>query len=517
MNRSSAPVVRMAVLLASSVAIPIGTQGIAAPSPTPIAAFDTYVEQEMHRWGVPGVAVALIQDGKIVAAKGYGLRKLGDSTLVDKDTVFAVASVTKSFTAAVVATLVDEHKLTWDDLVKKYLPDLQLIDPRLTDELTIRDLLAQRTCIESKNLLTWNSPLNRAQVIQRMRYLKQVCRFRSRFEYNNLNFMLAGAVAESASGQSWQQLVQERIFRPLGMRSSTVSSDEAAKNSNLATPYIKISGKLRALPLFDEGPTAAAGSIHSSAQDMAQYLKAQLDQGKFGVTRLWSEESAHEMHEPQMVIPSASQYAMLWPEAQFLSYGFGWFTYSLHGHKIVEHGGQSDGMQAIISMMPDARNGIVVLTNTSMLGFAQAVVYRWYESNLGLPDRDWGAEFLARFKPLNDSIDLDAVTKNAPHVAGTHPSLQNTGYVGSFHNDLLGELKIAAIGKSDMTITLLGRSGHLHHWHYDTFRIDWGGDVYLTLDEPFVTFALDAAGRPSILTMSSEDQFSRSGEGAAAQ
>jgi CubicO group peptidase (beta-lactamase class C family) len=496
------------VLLAALLACSAPQSSAAAmDADTTTREFDEYLARGMRTWGVPGVAIALVREGKLVAVKGYGVRTIGEPARVDAGTLFAIASVTKSFTAGVLAMLVDEHKMGWDDPVRKYLPSLEVYDPQVTATMTVRDLLAQRTGLGDRNLLTWNSPYSHDEILRRMRYLKPACTFRDRFEYSNLNFLLAGDVAAVASGRSWQDLVEERIFRPLNMSSSTTSTARARESGNLATPHIKIGGRLQKLPLFDEGPSAAAGSIHSTAADMARWLAVQLGEGQYGTTRLWSVEVDREMHTAQIPVRDSPVAAVT--GAQFSSYGFGWYVYDWHGHKVLEHDGQSDGMHALIAMIPDAQLGIVVLTNTSLIGLPNALALHWFEEGLNLETHDWISELHRKLQPVNDSIDPDAVAHQVPRIPNTHASLAPAGYAGTYHDELLGDLVVAAGEDGNLRISLLGRTGRAGHWHYDTFRMDWQGDLYLSLAEPFITFSLRQDGTPGSVTLASGDRFAR--------
>ena len=481
----------------------------AQPQDPAVARFDAYAQRTTHQWGVPGVAIALVRDGKLVAVRDYGVKTLGAPGAVDASTIFAIASVTKSFTAAAIAMLVDEHKLSWDDHVVQYLPELRLYSPEVTSELTIRDLLAQRTCLESTNLLTWNTPFDRRELIHRMRFLPPACPFRDRFVYNNLHYVLAGEIVSVVTGQSWDDFVQHRIFDPLGMTSSTTHPAAVAHSDHLATPYLKTGGHFMALPLFDEGASAPAGSIHSTATDMARWLLVQLGEGEVDGRRLWSFSASREMHAPQMVVARDSEYVMLLPDADFRSYGLGWFVYSYQGHTVVEHSGQSDGMQALVSMMPDHRLGIVVLTNTSLLGLATALTYRWYDDNLGRPPRDWTTQLLTTLAPINDALDVDSVLARLPHVSGTHPSLALDRYVGTYGDSLFGPAVVKRDSSGSLVLSLLGRTAPLTHWHFDTFHPEWR-DLYLSLAQPLVTFDLDEAGAVRDLRLTTGETFTRS-------
>lgn len=473
-------------------------------------AFDAYVQSAMRTWETPGVAVSLVRDGKMLSAKGYGVRTIGAPAPVDENTVFAVASLTKAFTAAALATLVDEKKLSWDDHVVDYLPDLTLYDPRVTADVTVRDLLAQRTCLQSKDLLTWQSPFSIEETLHRLKFLPAACTFRDRFVYNNVNYLLAGEVAARASGQSWTALIETGLFAPLAMTRSVARTPKVATGDNVATPYIRTGGTLRALPLYDEGVSAAAGSIHSTAADMARWLEVQLGGGAFRGKEIWSRSANAAMHGVQMAIPAGPTSDTDPPLPRPLGYGFGWGVDEYRGERMLEHTGQSDGMYAIAAMMPGRRLGIVVMTNTSSAGLAQAIAYQWLDLNLNAPAHDWISTMYGQFKDSNDAIDIDGVTRGVERTVGTRPSLQAAGYAGLYRNDLLGDVLVSTDPSGQMSVRFLAHTGTMRHWHHDTFQIDWQGDPFYTMMTSFMTFTVKGTRSPASVQIGVEkDTFAR--------
>lgn len=476
------------------------------------AEFDIYVEKAMAKWGVPGVAIGLLQDGKIVRVKGYGVKKFGEAERVDGDTLFAIASLTKAFTAAAIATLSDEERLSFDDPVTKYLPDLKLYDSKVTAEVTIRDLLAQRTCLQSKDLLTWDSPFSREETRRRLQYLPPACSFRDRFVYNNINYVLAGDASAAAAGSSWQALIKNRLLVPLDMNNSATSSAEAARARNLASPHIKTGGKLRLLPLYDEGISAPAGAIHSTAADMARWVELLLGGGAYLGKTIWSPTAHAAMLGEQMAVRPGPRDAGEPPTPIAAAYGFGWGVGEYRGRRFVEHTGQSDGMYAMVAMMPNDRLGIVVLTNSSMVGLPEALAYHWLDDQLGVPEFDWIGTLYARAKESNDAIDIDNVTRDVLRKAGTKPSLPATGYAGVYRQDLLGDVTVITAKNGEMSIRFLTKTGRLKHWQDDMFQIDWGGDPYYTMTSSFVTFQIGVDKQPISLKIGGDEEtFVRSG------
>lgn len=504
------------VCLSRSIALALAVYSLIAayaplkaqPTPTVQSAqFDAYVETAMATWGVPGVAVALVRDGKILSVKGYGVRTIGRTEPVDGNTVFAIASLTKAFTAAGVAVLVDEGKLSFDDPVVKYLPALKLYDPAITKQVTIRDLLGQRTCLQSKDLLTWNSPFSRDETLRRLAFLPPACSFRDRFVYNNLNFVLAGEAAAAAGGRSWSALMSSRLFGPLGMTNTTATTPDAATLSNVATPYLRTGGKLRALPLYDEGVSAPAGSIHSTAADMARWLEAQIGGGSFGGKLIWSPVVQAEMQGSQMAVQAGARHGVEPPLPISRNYGFGWGLGEYRGRRLVDHSGQSDGMYALAAMMPNERLGIVVLTNSSMVGLPEALAYRWFDDNLGVAPFDWITTLYDRAKSSNDAIDIDAVTKGVPRKLGTRPSLPADCFVGTYSQKLLGGVTVRSAGAGPMTVQFLAKTGRLSHWQDNMYQIDWGGDPYYTMVASFMTFIVAPGKGVTSMKIGGDDEM----------
>jgi CubicO group peptidase (beta-lactamase class C family) len=450
--------------------------------------------------------VVLARDGQVVLIRGYGVRTAGRPERIDEHTVFAIASLTKAFTAAGAAVLFDEQKLTFNDPATKYLPALRLYDSRVTAEVNLRDLLAQRTCLQPKDLLTWNSPFSHEETLRRVQFIPPACTFRDRFVYNNINYVVAGDAIAAAAGTSWHDLMTRRIFNPLDMRDSTTLAAQAARRQNLATPYLKTGGILRALPLYDEGVSAPAGSIHSTAADMAKWLEVQMGGGVFRGKTIWSPTVHAAMQGVQMAVRPGARDSSEPPTPMAIGYGMGWGIGEYRGKRYVDHTGQSDGMYAQIAMMPSEGLGIVVLTNTSMVGLPEALAYRWFDINLGAPDFDWINTIYAQTRTSNDALDIEDIAKGVPRTLGTRPSLPAPRYAGAYKQDLLGEVTVTAATNGDLSIRFLGKTGRMRHWQDDTFQIDWGADPYLTMTSSFVTFQLRANGPVESLKIGNDQE-----------
>jgi CubicO group peptidase (beta-lactamase class C family) len=468
----------------------------------PLQGLDEFVAKGLHDWELPGLALAVVKDDRVVLAKGYGVRKLGETAPVDEHTLFAIGSCSKAFTAATVAMLVDQGRMKWDDPVTKYLPGFQMYEPYVTRHLTVRDLLAHRSGLSRHELVWYAAPLSRDQVLYRMRYAKPSSSFRSTYGYQNIMFLAAGQCVASASGKSWDDFVAARLFKPLGMKASNTSVTALSQSNDVASPHEKIEGKVTAVPWRNIDNIGSAGSINSCAADMAQWLRLQLGGGKFGKDRLLSSGAVEEMHTPQMVIRPAGVLGKMYPDSHFLNYGMGWLLCDYRGKKVVEHGGAIDGMTALTLLVPEEKLGMVVLTNLSSQFMPQVLKYRILDAYLQAPPHDRSAEFLKLKKGVDDLEKTARKKQEKVRVKGTKPSLALEKYAGTYKNDLYGEAQIAK--EKDKLVLHYGPNfkGELEHWNFDTFRATWKDR---TMAKALVTFRLDAAGKPEEMKVASPE------------
>lgn len=472
----------------------------------PEQGFDEYVQQAMKDWEVPGLAIAIVKDDRVVFAKGYGVRELGGTAAVNEQTLFAIGSSSKAFTAATVAMLVDEGKIKWDDPVTKYLPSFQLFDPYSTRELTVRDLLTHRSGLERGDLIWYASPYDRNEVLRRVRFLKPSWSVRSRFGYQNIMFLAAGQIMPAVTGKEWDDVVRERIFVPLGMNSSTTSIRKFAGIDNVASPHSKIDDKLQKVAWRNIDNIGPAGSINSNVIDMAQWIRMNLGGGMYEKKKVLSAAAVKEMQTPQTIIRIEGQNERLYPEAHFLNYGLGWFLSDFRGRKLVEHGGAIDGMRSAVGMIPEEKLGVVVLTNRHGSVLPHVLMYRIFDDYLGVPKRDWSAEILKKFKALEDQAKAAEKKIEDERVKGTSPSLALEKYAGTYQNEMYGEAKFAF--KDGKLTSEFGPNfaGDLQHWHYNTFRVVWRDPME---GKGFVNFKLNTKGQPDTVTIEGLGDFTR--------
>src|SRR5574341_1263308 len=494
------PTLRRLVLVPalSLAAAGLGAQRANEPTTLP-RDFDAYVARVMRQFEVPGIAVAVVQDGRVVLTRGYGVRTLGESTPVDEHTLFGIASNTKASTATALGILVEEGKLRWDALVIDYLPWFAMYDPFVTRELTIRDLLVHRSGLGlgAGDLLWWPpSTYSRKDVARRLRYIKPATSFRSAYAYDNVLYSVAGEVIETVSGQTWEDFIQSRILARVGMTGSTVRHSAPAAGGNVATTHAPIDGKVRPIAPFASDNTNPAGGINSSAADISKWLRVQLDSGRLADgSRLFSPRTTFELWSivtPYRVGRLPPELAGL--QASFAGYGLGFELRDFRGHKLVSHTGGLPGYVSRIALVPDRRLGIAVFTNQESGEAFQAITYRLLDHFLGATPRDWVAVF-ARLKARGDSAaaaeERSAVAKRD---TASRPSLALEQYAGTYRDAWYGDVRIALeAGKLVMRFSHTpSLTGDLEHFQYDTFIARWR-DRELRADA-YVTFALKPDG-----------------------
>ncbi|HJQ10336.1 MAG TPA: serine hydrolase [Gemmatimonadaceae bacterium] len=466
------------------------------------AELDRYIEKAMRDWEVPGLAIAVVRNDSVLVAKGYGVRELGKPDRVDANTVFNIASLTKSFTTAAAATLVDEGMISWDTPVHRLLPEYELRDSYLTQNVTLRDLLSHRTGFFAANQTFQLTNTTRAEIIRRARFLPVSRPFRTEMVYSNIGFMIAGEALGRAAGMSYEDLVRRRVFTPLGMRSTTISSAEFARATNRVTPHAVIAGVQRPIRLSDIDIIAPAGAVNSTANDMATWLRFQLGDGTFNGKRVISADQMWEMHSPQISFPvtAAMKRARLvkgWP-----GYGLGWQVMDYQGHPMLWHSGNGDGQPSIMELFPDEHLGIVVMMNTWVAGLLHTrLINKIADVYLNLPARDWAGELLQRKEEIRNS-DAQAIVRLRENRPPERPSSHDLdAYAGSYIDSLYGEQAVR-LQNGQLTMQMNGGEiADLSHWSYDTFLAMWRDPLYREEFPSLVTFSSDAQGRVTTLMM----------------
>jgi CubicO group peptidase (beta-lactamase class C family) len=470
----------------------------ADPSTTALAGFDEFVESAMKSWNVPGMGIAIVKDGKVVLAKGYGLRNVKANLPVTADTVFAIGSSTKAFTTMAMGMLVDEGKLEWDTPVTKYLPTFALRDEEAGERMTARDLVTHRSGLPRHDLMWYNAKLTRPELVERLPYLEPNKDFRETFQYQNLMYLTAGHLTAQIAGIPWEDVLRTKILEPLGMTSSNFSVAGMQKMRDYALPYSRREKQTIDIPFRDIDTIGPAGSINSSVNDMTKWLQLHLGGGTIEGRRIIAARQISEMHRPQMVIQS---FPGLFEdrEIQQPAYGLGWFIESYRGKKRVHHGGNIDGFSAMVSLMPDDGMGIVVLSNLNGTPLPGIVARHAIDRMLGLEPIDWNGRSLKRREVSEKASASARKSAGDERRTGTKPAHPLEEYAGEYVHPAYGSVIVTQSGDA-LAAAFHDIPMKLNHWHYETFR----GDVQesaLADAKLFFQFFTDLQGEVDRLTV----------------
>lgn len=455
-------------------------------------AIDTYVANAQKAWGVPGMSIAVVKDGEVVLAKGYGTLAVNSKKSVDEHTLFAIASNTKAFIASALGQLVARGSLRWDDKVIDYLPYFELYDPYATQDATIADLLCHRLGLGtfSGDLIWYKSDLSSEEIIQTARHVPQAYGFRDGYGYSNLMYIAAGEVIKKVTGKPWNEFLADSFFEPLEMDRTITSTHLLNDKGNYAFPHKPMEKKQQVLDWVNWDNVGAAGGIISSANDMAKWMILNLNRGVLADDTLLSPEQQNILWTPHNnhVVSLEAQRNI--PGRHFSGYGLGWNLTDYYGNLLVTHSGGYDGMYSAVTLIPDQKLGIVVLTNT-MKGISYAVSFWIADRYLGNDLRDWSAERLEASRKNDtqaEEID-DRLAKRSKKIA---PTLDLASYTGTYHSELHGrvlvteqngQFKLRFANASALSATLT-------HWHYNIWQINWD-ETHAWFDFGTVQFLMD--------------------------
>jgi CubicO group peptidase (beta-lactamase class C family) len=483
----------------------------------PPADLDAYAQHVLETFETPGMAIALVERGRPAVIRTYGVRRKGQPAKIDEATMFGIGSTTKAFTCAVLATLVDQGKLTWDTRVADVLPGFRLQDPFATTEMTVRDLLVHRSGLGlgAGDLMFYpHTDLSRAEILRKVRYIRPATSFRSTFAYSNTMYVVAGEVIQAVTGSSWEDNVRQRILEPLQMSATSVSSVLAA-DANRAWPHSRVSTDMRGdgpvVPLATTtnlDNAAPAGSIGTTITDIARWLELQLGRGLDPKTkaRVFSETQAREMWTPQVVVPVAPNPPGLeLAQATYKAYSLGWAVSDYRGQQIVAHGGGLPGMVVLLAMVPGKDVAFAIFLNSEETSALAAMQNHLLDHYLGLEGPDWTAPLesarKSRVAAGRAALAADAaMQKNLAAAGSKGPSLDLDKYAGRYRDAWYGDATIertpAGLAiRFEHTPALAGR---LEHLRYDTFVARWADR---TLEDAYVTFALNPDGSIERMTL----------------
>lgn len=517
-----------AILFAYSTTAFAQAPATAPAAPTtasaPAAAYDLEadVTRAMKLFDVPGIAIAVVKDGKVIAARGFGVRKLGAPDKVDAKTLFEVASNSKAFTAAALAMLVDEGKLAWDDPVTKHLPDFQMYDAYVTHEMTVRDLLTHRSGLGlgAGDLLWWpTTSFSTDEIIHKLRFIAPSTSFRSSYAYDNLLYIVAGKIIAAKSGKTWGETIHERILAPSGMTGTTTSLAENAGNPDVANAHSKINGKIAAVKAMPVPNAVGAVGINTNAEDIARWMNVLLAGGSLGKDangterRLFSAKQAREMWTAQTPMRISEPNAKLaGTKPNFAAYGLGFQLRDWQGKLLALHSGALQGFYSKVVLVPEEKLGIAILTNAESGGSLNALQYQLVDRYLNpASTTDWiGA--VAAVEDENHAREQSRLaTTKAARAAKSKPSLALAAYDGDYQDPWYGIASIRHVGgKQVLSFSRTpDLTGELEHFQHDTFIVRWKERNFNA--DAYVTFALNPDGsieRMKMQPISTETDFS---------
>lgn len=427
---------------------------------------DEQIELLMGQWNLPGLSVAIVKDGEVVMTKGYGKRDIaGDLSMTD-ETVLPIGSTTKSFTALILGMLVDEGKLEWDKPVKDYIPWLKLSNPDLTERVTVRDLLSHRTGMPKYDVHgVFCTKDDRKAMVEDLQYLQTNAELGAVLQYSNQMVMLAGYVAEVLTGKTWEELVKERIWAPLGMDNTNATISELLACPEISKGYL-FNGvenmETAYLSLKGIGP---AGAINSSAKDMANYLLFQLGDGSWKGDSLVSAANLDEMHSVQM---NGTPYFWKLDEISEANYGLGWFVDVYRGKRMVSHGGNTLGFSTLMTLLPEEDFGVILISNANSNFMIYALTYAILDRVLGVEGTDWSVKMQETVGGVFAQMAAGMQAKEEARVKDTTPSKPLEELAGTYSAPAFGTLTLQAVNGMLMG-TLNEYQAVFNHYHYDTF------------------------------------------------
>jgi CubicO group peptidase (beta-lactamase class C family) len=467
---------------------------------------DNVVNRALTTFNVPGIAVAIVKDGKVVLAKGYGVKSIQTNEKTDANTLFGIASNSKAFTCTALAMLVDEGKLKWDDKVITYLPNFKMYNDYVTQEFTIRDLLTHRSGLGlgAGDLMIWpgGSDFTPQDIIQNLQYLKPVSAFRTQYDYDNLLYIVAGEVIHKASGMTWCDFIENRIMKPLDMKNSAASFVRLKDSSNVIAPHVPMDGKLKVIKRYQNQILDAAGGIYSSVNDMSKWMITQLNNGKYGTEnkQLFSEKEHNEMWTPQTIIPATTKPPY---NTHFSSYGLGWFLSDVKGYKQVTHTGGLEGIVTQVTLIPELNLGIVVLTNQQSGSAFTSITNTIKDSYLGIKSEDYITIYSNRIKAHKESTDkvTDEVWAEAAKNKKDKIKIDFSNYIGTYKDNWFGEIVISENkGKLYFTSKRSPQlSGELFLYKDKNLVVKWNNPYFQA--DAHLFFEFDTAGKAIAIKM----------------
>lgn len=428
-------------------------------------AIDQAIESAMKSWKTPGVAVAIVL-GDEEYIKGYGVKEVGKDDPITPNSLFAIASMTKAFTTAAMAILVDEGKMSWDDHPRKHLPYFKLSDPHADALVTMRDLVSHRTGMPRHDALWSVEERDAEEIVRRYGFAPHSTSFRSTYEYANVPFSAAGLAVGAVAGSTWQEFLKKRIFKPLGM-TAVCKVSEAEASPDHSHGHVPYKGKTVLVPTPKHDNSTAAGAINAGATDMSKWIRLHLNDGEFGGKQIISKKNLDETKKPHVVVPVECPDKYGFDGGVHLAtYCMGWGKDEYRGEIIIGHGGWLRGFTGNTVLIPRIKAGITVLTNLAVAGESMSIRNSLLDVLLGLPKRNWPADY----KRMNAAVRKEAQeakAKEARHKR-TRPSHALDAYVGEYEDPAYGTLTVSM--KDGALRAEYGEAKYnLKHFHFNVF------------------------------------------------
>jgi len=454
---------------------------------------DSFIDSTMKRWSVPGVAIAVIKDGKVIYEKGYGYRNLKTKDKVTTQTLFSIASSSKAFTATLAAMVVEEKKMDFDTPLKEYFPEFRMYDEYTTGHISLRDLLTHRSGVPRQKFFSLNTPPTRKDVRDCFRYFEPSANLGTRFQYCNETYSIAGDMIAERAGTSWEEMIKNRIFKPLGMNSTLLSVSAIGNASDYSLPYIDWEGgKPEEMEFHNADILGPAGCIISNVTDLSKWVIFNLNRGKIQDKQLVNSSLLAQTQTPQINIPRPMAYRELF----YQSYGMGWFINNYRGYVQINHGGVLYGFSSMVSFLPYEKIGVVILTNLNGTPLTEIIERYVYDHLLGLKPVGWNDRFMKETARAMDQYRLSYNQKDPGYLPDTKPSHPIMDYTGTFESNGYGKIKISLEGDS-LSTTLLGYKCPLKHYNYDVY------DLYHPVERQSwkVKFVSDLGGKINSFTI----------------
>ncbi len=441
------------------------------PTDKRLAGLDTFALRILKEWNAPGVTIAVVEKNKVIYTGGYGYRDYEKKLPVTENTQFAIGSCTKAFTASILGMLAKEGKVDLDKPVREYLPELKFMNEYTNDHATLRDMMCHRTGLPRHDYSWYGSTAGRSELLARVQYQEPTAELRLKYQYNNFMFLAQGMVIEKLTGKSWEENMREKILQPLGMNHTNLSVIDMEKSADRSLAYAMENDKPKLIPFRNIDAMGPAGSVNSSAKDMANWLNTWINSGKFNGKEIIPSGYRSEAMTVQMATGGGMP-TMENPDVNMSGYGLAWGMSSYRGHYKVEHGGGIDGFSTLTLFYPTDSIGIFICSNQGTV--SSSIRNFISDKMLKLSYRKWGASQLA------DKIKADSISKTSPNndslnrKSGTKPLHEMKDYAGVYENKGYGQVKLFI--EKDTLWADYNEAGkrtdsYLQHYHYDVFRI----------------------------------------------